>query len=769
MKRKQGQFTNIGTQISLIFGLCLFLAIASLLSFNYYERRNALTHHLVDEGIETGSLLARKGEKYLILGDLASLEQTLLHSATDVDTVGIQITNPDGILISGVERYDNGTISPMYGHKIYSTPASFERQTIMQSDGLLVWSPIVSDRNLGWVRIEYSLGRLAEANKAILLESLTSGLTALLLCLATLHFFLKPRILTIVETARLAQSMGKSPDPLLADNYLSRETNLLTSAINRASIELFEQSERLIKEQKKTESLLNSIPVAVFGVDLQGVCIFQNPLCGVLCGYAEEKSFIGSNIIDLLFTDQRAELALNDRTESALRLRLNTQVVNHQSEFFRSDRTRVPCEYWSHPIRHEGKIVGHIVSFVDISERIAAEDKRAMLEKQLQQSQKMQAIGQLTGGIAHDFNNILAAVMGHSGLARERARTFHDPKLDSYLQEIFNGSQRASALVKQMLAFGRANAGSPKAIEIETSVREFSNLVKPILPSSIDFQLSTTDPEIIIKADPVHLQQILMNLCLNASDAVSGKGQLSIVTSSRVVNQEHCSSCQEIFNGEFASIKIIDNGSGIQPHLLSRLFDPFFTTKEVGKGSGMGLSMVHGLVHENRGHINVASSPGRGTVFELLLPLHLERERVERLETSPYSDLIVEEKFMDKRMPHILVIDDEESVAKFLYELFELKGYSTCMETNSVTAYERFLKTPDYFDLVVTDQTMPGMSGYELADRFLKLRPDLPIILCTGYSEQISKEKALELGIKSYQEKPINVQSLCTTISSLLA
>ncbi len=758
---------TLGHQIVLIFVLFLFITISVLVVSNYYERRDFLIRHLHTQGEETGNSLASQGATYFSLDDMTSLEQLAIHAASDVDMKKVQVISHQGVLVSEVIRDDLGNIKVDYLRQQIRTPSVLAYSEEITGENFVTWSPMMGSSHLGWIRLEYSLARIEKSLSSALQEGISSGLFVLLLILLTTHYFLKPRISIISETARIAQSMGKSPFPLVPVNYLSPEIHSLTMAINRASIELYQQNSKILEDQKHIELLLNSIPVAVFGVDLEGVCIFHNPQCTKICGRLEDRPYIGKKIIELIFHPPCIDNLQTIENSIQLEIEISSQPQHGETVYFKIDGTQAPCEYWSHPIIRHNEIIGQIVSFVDISDRIAAEEQKSFLERQLQHSQKMQAIGQLTGGIAHDFNNILAAIMGYTILAKQRADTQADDKQQSYLAEILAGSERATGLVKQMLAFGRTSAGSPEALSLITAIQDCARMIKPIIPSSINFQVVSVNSHISVLADPIHLQQILMNLCLNASDALQGKGRLDVIADLRVIANEQCSACHAAITGEYASIRFIDNGSGIESQVIGKIFDPFFTTKAAGKGTGMGLSMVHGLVHKNHGHIKVHSTPGHGTEFELLLPLNhaVFTNPVAPNVTHPIS---TNAKYAHQQPPHILVIDDEESVAKFLYELLALNGYATSMETSSVAAYERFIEEPDYFDLVVTDQTMPNLSGYELADKFLKVRPDLPIVLCTGYSEQVSRERALALGIKSYHEKPINVRQFCATISSLL-
>jgi len=405
----------------------------------------------------------------------------------------------------------------------------------------------------------------------------------------------------------------------------------------------------------------------------------------------------------------------------------------------------------------------------DVTHQIKTVEEKQLLEKQLQQSQKMDAIGQLTGGIAHDFNNILASIMGYTNLAQERFAQ-DNPKLEEYLDEVYRAGERARDLISQMLAFSRGGTTEARLIAVQPLVKEAMKMLKSTIPSSIDVttDYQTSLPEILM--DPVQMHQLVMNLCINARDAMGGRGKLDIKLRTVNINNNKlkCSACKNQIQGQFLELQIRDNGCGIDQAVMDKIFDPFFTTKEVGKGTGMGLSMVHGIMHEQDGHIILSSVQGEGSVFKLLFPVAeiVKRDekptRVENIEKA-----IVPQNKTSTNKKHILVVDDERSVAGFLRELFETRGYRVTVEIDSVKALEIFKKDPGKFDLVITDQTMPKLTGAELSKQILSTRSSMPIILCTGYSEVIDENQAFEIGINEYLTKPIDPVKLCNAVTRL--
>lgn len=390
------------------------------------------------------------------------------------------------------------------------------------------------------------------------------------------------------------------------------------------------------------------------------------------------------------------------------------------------------------------------------------------LQSQLVQARKMEAIGQLSGGIAHDFNNMLSSILGYAGLALDRPDDLPKESLDEYLNEVIRAGERARDLVGQMLSFSRTRKGVAARVELRPIVKEAAKMLRFTLPASIELDVDAGDEMLAVNIDPVQLQQIIMNLCINARDAMHNKGRLSLAV--RRVSLDvgggrlECRSCGEaVFPGDYIELSVKDSGDGIGQELLDRVFDPFFTTKGVGKGTGLGLSVVHGIVHEAGGHILVESVAGEGTTFRLLLPPSAD---VAEEDSSQLSGCEVMQKITGTA--RILIVDDEQSVAGFLKELLTMSGYDVVLATDGVEALARFQQQPGQIDLVITDQTMPKLTGAELAAELLALSPDLPLILCTGYSEDVNEMRAREIGIKGYMHKPVASRALLELIAELL-
>lgn len=392
----------------------------------------------------------------------------------------------------------------------------------------------------------------------------------------------------------------------------------------------------------------------------------------------------------------------------------------------------------------------------EIKERMVAFQEKAVLEDQLRQAQKLEAIGTLAGGIAHDFNNILAAILGYAEMLKRKLA--ENSKERAYLGEIVNATERATQLVQQILLFSRKHEEKRSRVRFDKVIKDAVSLFRPTVPEGIKMT-EVIDPQCgPILADEVQMHQIVSNLCANACHAVDPKrGEIEI----RLEQIELSADLRhrKLKAGEYAQLTIKDNGVGMPLDVKSRIFDPFFTTKKPGEGTGMGLAVVYGIIREHGGEIEVTSAPGEGTVFTVLLPLSKGEVAV----TEDYAPRFLrgEEK--------ILFIDDEPMLSRLGKISLETLGYQVTATTSPQDALELFRKNPDAFDLVISDQTMPVMTGAELAQELMAIRGDVPIIICTGFSETLDADQAKAIGINDFLFKPFTQDSLAKSIRRVWA
>ena len=417
----------------------------------------------------------------------------------------------------------------------------------------------------------------------------------------------------------------------------------------------------------------------------------------------------------------------------------------------------------------DAEVCGYFTIVTDITERKLAEQTALQLREQLAQANKMESVGHLTAGIAHDFNNMLGAILGYTELSQLVIATNKPSDVPQYLEEIVKASNRAQELISQMMTFSRLSpelhTGTAPITLVPGIVKEVVALLRSSIPATININYHIDADDLKSRIHAVNLHQIILNLGINARDAIGEYGTIDITLSRQKNIRQICSSCQHGFEGDFVKLSMRDTGSGIAATTLNKIFDPFFTTKGVGKGTGMGLSVVHGLVHAIGGHIAVESEIGKSTTINILLPL---ADSLTQHKTQPALRLQNQRDSNDNLAGlRIMVVDDELSMSSMMQEFLLIYGASPIAFNSPLAALAAFENDPALFDIVITDETMPGLSGMHLAARMLQLKPELPIILCTGFSENATPELALQASIAGFFYKPLRVHELKQKIQEI--
>ena len=510
----------------------------------------------------------------------------------------------------------------------------------------------------------------------------------------------------------------------------------------RAEDSLKESNERI-------RLLLDSTAEGIYGQDLQGNCTFVNRSSLRLLGFAKGENLLGKSMHALIH-HTRPDGTPCPQQECSIHQSIASGKAVHIDDdlFWRPDRTSFPVEYWSYPMCKDGAHIGVVVTFMDTTERKQAEEEMAKLQSQLNQAQKMEAIGTLAGGIAHDFNNILAAIMGLTQLAL--LKTPHDSPITEFLNGVLLSADRAADLVRQILTFSRRSFVAKIPLTLQPLVKESLKMLHSALPSSITIKSDIHLECKAILADPTQIHQIVMNLCTNAFHAMENTGGvLKVGLNPTCIESPTLSDGQQIKPGTYVELTVSDTGTGIGKDIIDKIFDPFFTTKEVGKGTGMGLSITHGIIKSYDGAIMVESTVSQGTTFHVYFPvIQGEVKATEKSQETP------------RGKERILFVDDEEILAKMGKKMLESLGYTVTAHSSSIEALEGFKKDHSRFDLVITDLTMPGLTGTELARQIRKISPDIPIIFSTGGSSLINKETAKQNGIRGLLLKPILINDL---------
>jgi PAS domain S-box-containing protein len=511
-----------------------------------------------------------------------------------------------------------------------------------------------------------------------------------------------------------------------------------------------------ITERKRTEqalraseqqyrSIFNASVDGMAVLDEQGGIVDVNPAFLALLGYRREE-VLGRKPGELLAVGSR------DLCGELTAGIADGGTFQRDCTALKRDGRPVEIELRGARMHYQGR--PHILAIVrDLTRRRHAQAERERLETQLRQAQKMEAIGHLTGGIAHDFNNILTSVMGYIALAGDRPASHRDVRLGKYLEQAHLASTRARDLIQQMLTFSRGRRGEPRPLSLAPLVKESLKLLRSTLPATIELRMDLDADLPAVLLDPVQIGQVLLNLCINARDAMPGGGSMRVGLRMAGEVDQACASCRNRVRAQpLVELFVTDTGMGIEAEVLERIFEPFFSTKEVGKGSGMGLATVHGIVHEHGGHILVDSAPASGATFRVLLPLPAGRPDAVALEQPSQAGASAPQSLLNGR---VLVVEDEQTVGEFMADLLETWGLSVIVKPNPEEARALFAAAPESFDLVVTDYTMPKGTGLDLARQLQALRPELPVILYTGYSDAVNEQDAQRCGVRALVRKPI--------------
>ncbi|MBA4368557.1 MAG: hybrid sensor histidine kinase/response regulator [Desulfobacterium sp.] len=532
--------------------------------------------------------------------------------------------------------------------------------------------------------------------------------------------------------------------------------NLNKTTVSRDLL-IQEISERQKTEDalKKSEATLKSIfRVAPIGIGLVAERVFlwvNDQLCSMI-GYDREE-IVG-----------RSARVIYPSQEEFHRVGMEKydQIRNHgtgtiETRWQHKDGRIIDVLLSSTPLDPTDFSSGVTFTALDITEQKKSEQERQKLEDRLRQAYKMEAVGTMAGGIAHEFNNILGIILGNAELAIDDVPEWNPAKHS--LEEIQKASLRGRDVVRQILSFARISPVTRKPIRISTVIQESLKFVRATIPSSITIRQNILCDAEMILANPTEINQIFINLCSNSAHAIDQEtGTISINLETVILTEESAAQYEDLSPGKHIRLSVTDTGKGIRPEIMGRIFDPYFTTKDVDKGLGMGLAVVYGLVKKHDGAIKFVSEVGKGTTAEVLFPT---TEELPEIQTKELEDL-------PGGNERILIVDDEESLVAMVSEMLERKGYEVVGKTSSFEALTLFRKEYDIFDLIITDMAMPEMTGERLTQELLLIRPDIPVILCTGYSERISEEKAKEMGITAYTMKPLRQSALLKTVREVL-
>jgi len=574
-------------------------------------------------------------------------------------------------------------------------------------------------------------------------------------------------VIAPIITLSLAALVGRLTDLRLAlevqymrsrqaEQALQAHQQHLEHVVHERTAELASANQLLqreISERQRTEAALRSseeqyrhlvenINDVIYATDAQGVFTYLSPAVEAQSGYTPAE-LIGHMFADYVYQEDRLRILNQFEKLLSGHLEPSEYRMVTKAGAIRWIRSSSRCIY------HGDQVVGVQGAYIDITE------KRG-IEEQLRQAHKMEALGTLAGGIAHDFNNLLGIILGNTELAflnrPDGQPTRH------LLEQIHQACMRAQTLVRQILSFSRKTPQELQLCHLGPIVQESLALLRTLIPTTIDLRLDITAHADVVLADPAQIQQVMINLVMNAVQAMEYSGGVLAVSLVDLALDERAAQHLELSPGPYVQLTVRDTGGGIAPAIMGRIFDPYFTTKEVGKGTGMGLAVVHGIVTHHGGAISVQSVLGHGASFQVYLPV---REAEPILAPPPTVSLASGQE-------RILFIDDEPALVSMGKAFLESLGYEVVTETSSREALALFIRQPDSFDLVITDMTMPEMTGERLAKELRRIRPDIPIILCTGFSHHLNEEEAKAIGIGAFLMKPFGLRELAETVRTVL-
>lgn len=517
------------------------------------------------------------------------------------------------------------------------------------------------------------------------------------------------------------------------------------------SYKKYQNSEKKrLQEEIRYRDLVETTPDWVWELDENFSFTYASPRIVKLLGYFPED-VIGLNFLDLI----------NDNNFF--------NIINKREPFFNLECSRihkngrfVTTEVSAIPVFNEyNNCIGFRGVERDISERKKTENENLRLQKEIQQSHKMQSLGQLTGGVAHDFNNILGAILGFAGLAKKICEKNGDERLINYIRQIDKAGLRAKDLIAQMLAFSRTDYSVDRAMYFAPQIKEEIVMLRSMLPASVEIESFLDDELPPVLLTPTQLQQVLLNLAINARDAMAGQGKLSIRLEWKKHVDATCIASHMHVSGDWISLSVSDTGEGIAEEKINDIFNPFFTTKEVGKGTGLGLSVIYGVMRNHDGHILLQSDAGMGATFSLLFQPSNENDvdldiATEKQKDIPYG-----------KGQNILIVDDDVAVGEYLGELLKMYEYKVTVVDNAAQALSLLKQNRENFDLLLTDQTMPEMTGIDLIEEVRLFNPVLAVMICSGYSEKVNEKKAEDMDAY-YLKKPIDSEQLLIKVADLL-
>jgi PAS domain S-box-containing protein len=762
---------NFSIKLFALFAFFVFIIFFSFTAVFIHLEGKSLNDSLIRDGGLLAGVLAQNTR----IGVFSENEELLKDPVESIfqreDILDISIYNRDGLLLKKKIRAGKTTSGKQAKDETSEVKEIINRLRksgapiyYVDHGNLKFWAPVFSrydnslngtifteeplfkekDRLIGYVQITLGKEKLNEQLNNLFIRSVIIAviffIAGFIFLFSLMKRFTKPLDRLTLAVKNMGE--GKVVDKVSVET--KDEIGKLANAFNNM-VESIRWREQALKENEtKYRNLFEESRDVIFIIDIQGKFIDANQAAIDLFGYSKNEML--NEGLDTLFV-QPDELKALKRSISH-----DNYVRDMEVKLKTKDAKQLIC-LLTLSIRRakNGDISGYQGIIRDVTHQ-------KVLETQLMQAQRMESIGTLAGGIAHDFNNILSPIMLHSEMVMDDLPP--DDNLQLNMKEIFKAAERAKELVKQILTFARKREEEKIVVKSSMIVKEAINFLRATIPTTIGIRYEVKSEHDMVLADPTRINQIVMNLCTNAAHAMKEKGGVLEV----ILDHEEISSLQanrflNLKPGQYVKLTVRDTGTGIPPEIMDRIFEPYFTTKKFGEGTGLGLATVHGIVQNYGGDIKVESIVGSGTAFHVYLPF-FEAE-ISGTEKEKSAELL-------KGSECILFVDDERTAVDINCKMLERYGYKVTGLTDSQEALKVFLKNPEEYDLVITDMTMPNLTGEALATEIMAVSPGIPVILCTGFSDKINEEKAKNIGIRAFVMKPVIMKRLVETIREVL-
>ncbi|MBJ6800818.1 ATP-binding protein [Geomonas propionica] len=746
-------------ETKIIVSLALILA-AMIAVYGWWtgsSQRSVYINALTDNIRVLSHSHADDAATFIVTKEYAGLESHMMNAASMPDVLSIQVTEPDGHVLCNIKRPLRGAPPKLsYDTRAIAVPRKAEPSLWREGDQLVSWAPIFAGTHLGWVRMALTLTTATQLQKATWNSSLQIGALWIMVGTLLMIMVVKRPLQAVRELSLFAQELQDRKGAQVSVRRGVYEIDLLADALNHSSTELREAEQRLLAEQERLTVTLQSIGDAVIATDTGNRIMLLNQIAEQLTGWREDEAK-GMELGQVLKLGSDAEYTeVMTQLSSVLAARRTLELTGQHHLHSRSGTLRTVTANGAPIIDSSGQLAGMVLVIRDVTEKAEIEAEKRGLAQQLAQSQKMEAVGQLAGGVAHDFNNMLGVIIGHAELALLRIDT--SGEMRDRLKEILDAANRSADITRQLLAFSRQQHAEPKVLDLNETIARMLKMLHRLIGEDIDLSWSPGFNVSKIRIDPSQLDQVMANLCVNARDAIAGVGKIEIETQNVTLDLHDQARMTDLIPGDYVMLVVSDSGRGMTPEVMDRIFEPFYTTKELGRGTGLGLATVFGIVKQNSGNIEVVSEPGHGTTFRIYLPSVHEVAQ----EAKPEGERPV------GGTETILVVEDEPAIMEIGTTILSQLGYTVYAAGSPEQAINIASDRSKEIDLLLTDIIMPGMNGRDLSERLLQSRPGLKCLFMSGYTADVIAERGKVDEDMCFLQKPFTMQTLAAKVREVL-